>query len=180
MSWLSSSKLHNWGHTDFLCCLNNTTMAFSRQFLLQIENRLCIIDPFRFFFCILLWFHEIFLLGFLTVVWNDRQIPKIDETGWNWCDLAWKLETPKLRSVTLDIHIVCLTFFLFVLLDCWILLTFCPCFHIGKVEKILIGSLDLIPSRSNDLLLHLSSPQFEFSLKVVWSNPGYLLKSFLL
>ena len=49
-----------------------------------------------------------------------------------------------------------------------------------KVEKILKGSLDLIPSRSNDLLLHLSSPQFEFSLKVVGSDPGYLLKSFLL
>ena len=112
-------KLHNWGHTNVLCCLNNTTMAFSRQFLLQIENRLCIIDPFRFFFCILLWFHEIFLLCFHTVVgrivWNDRQIPKIDETGWNWCDLAWKLETPKLRSVTLDIHKYCLPYFFFFL-----------------------------------------------------------------
>ena len=67
-----------------------------------------------------------------------------------------------------------------------------------KVEKILKGSLDSIPTPSvkiqimgvkvclsckgNVLPLHLSRPLFEFSLKVkvMGSNPGYLLKPFLL
>ena len=72
-----------------------------------------------------------------------------------------------------------------------------PC----KVEKILTGSLGgkvcmrhkgktllgivnrlLLTTSSNVLPLHLSRPLFEFLLKVkvMGSNPGYLLKSFLL
>ena len=42
----------------------------------------------------------------------------------------------------------------------------------GKVETILKGSLDSI--------LSLTRNYFEFSLKVMGLNPGYLLKSFLL
>ena len=67
-----------------------------------------------------------------------------------------------------------------------------------KVEKILKGSLDSIPSPSPIVKIQkkvcwhhpamfcfyfsskLSHPWFEFSLKVMGSNPGYLLKSFLL
>ena len=73
--------------------------------------------------------------------------------------------------------------------------------HSGKVEKILKGSLDSIPSPSplvkiqimggkirlrykgKSLLgvvnkLFVSRPKFEFSVKVMGWNPGYHLKSF--